>query len=116
MKTTMVLFVATMFASMTMATAGVPLAEEQYRAKYGRYTPAYEARLKSAPAAKTPIGTENAVPDCCRSLQARDQRANGVGNAILTEERNRVKYGRYSPAKEAQVKAALVELVLSCVS
>ena len=105
MKTTMVLFIATMFASLKMA-AGVPYQEQYHRAKYGRYTPAYEARLNAEAAAKTPIAMESAIPDCCRSLH----RANGGGNPFLTEERNRVKYGRYSPAKEARAQAARVEL------
>jgi len=67
-----------------MVAAGAPLREEQYRAKYGRYTPAYEARLKETPAASI-------IPDCCRSLQARHEKANGGSNAILAEERSRVK-------------------------
>ncbi len=102
MKPTMILFVATMLASLTMA-AGVPFQEQQYRAKYGRYTPAYEAKLKSEQAVIAPIQIENDVPDCCRTLNA--------GKVDLAEERNRVKYGRYSPAKEVEVQAAQLALL-----
>lgn len=44
MRTILVLIAVTLCTSITAAAAGVPLREEQYRAKYGRYTPAFEAR------------------------------------------------------------------------
>lgn len=102
MKSTLILLVVTMLASFTMS-AGVPFQEQQYRAKYGRYSPAYEAKLKTEQATMAPIQIENAVPDCCRILQA--------GKVDFAEERNRVKYGRYSPAKEAEVQAAQLALL-----
>lgn len=100
MKLTMIL-IATMITSLTMA-AGVPFQEQQYRAKYGRYTPAYEAKLMTEPTAKSPLQLEEEAADCCRNLH--------TAQVDLAEERNRVKYGRYSPRKEAQVRAVQVEL------
>ena len=108
MKTTLVLFTV----AISMLAADGPSREEQYRAKYGRYTPAYEARLQSERAATAPIELKNSIPDCCRTLQAGEKRANGGGNAILAEERNRVKYGRYSPAKEAAVKTEAAKIAI----
>ena len=100
MKLTMIL-IAAMITSLTMA-AGVPFQEQQYRAKYGRYSPAYEAKLMTEPTAKSPLQIEEVGPDCCRNLHS--------AQVDLAEERNRVKYGRYSPRKEAQVRAMQVDL------
>lgn len=49
---------------------------------------------------------QSAIPDCCRSLQAHEL------NAGVSEERNRVKYGRYSAAKEARVKIEVAKLAI----
>lgn len=101
MKTTLVLFAVTMFTSMTITAADVPLREEQYRAKYGRYTPAFEAQRRANPATAT---DEIATPDCCRTLRAAQSQ-----NAIA-EEFKRAKYGRKSPAGEAQALASKEEV------
>ena len=96
MRTTMLLCALTIGTSMA-AASGAPSRAEFERAKYGRYTTA----------AARPIQMEQpAIPDCCRSLQAHEL------NAGVSEERNRVKYGRYSPAKEARVKIAAAKLVI----
>jgi hypothetical protein len=101
MKRTMIQIAVTMITSLIIS-ADVPFQEQQYRAKYGRYTPAYEAKLKSEPTAKSFLQIEEVAPDCCRNLH--------TAQIDLAEERNRAKYGRYSPRKEAQVRAAQVEL------
>lgn len=100
MRTTMIPIVGMIFTAMTMMAADGPSQEERYRAKYGRYTPAYEARMAAKPSA--PIVAE-AIPACCRSLHASQLRP------TLAEEGNRVKYGRYSPAGEALARVAMAD-------
>src|SRR5215212_898374 len=85
----MVLFTATMFASLTMTAALAPSREEQYRAKYGRYTPAYEATVDAKP-------SKNAVPDCSGPFEAS---VNGGSNEVVAEARvqaARVELARHS--------------------
>lgn len=93
MKTTMVLLAGALFASMTMMAADGQLAEERYKGKYGRYTPAKEAAMKAA----QPVGARAAA--CCELMAER-------GRVALSnnEERFHAKFGRYSPAREAQMK------------
>ena len=116
MRTTLVIFAGAFLTSMAMGAVDGQISEEQYRAKYGRYTPVHEARLKAAQPAKTQTEDEQAVPGCCQSLHQSDRLTGGTRaaavNASLVEERNRVKYGRYSPAKEAQVNTAREELAM----
>jgi len=107
MKTNLMVILVTMVSSMTTVAADAPLREQQYRAKYGRFTPAYEAQLKAVPANEP---SEPSTPECCHSLRPAPQHKVESRSAIIAEERNRVKYGRFSPAKEAQVRAAADDL------
>lgn len=97
MRTTSVLFVVTAFASMTISASGVPVQEEQYRAKYGRYSPAFHAQPSEKPVA---------TPACCGTLPA----VHPLRQASLLEEKYRAKTGRYSPAGEWDAKAAHAQL------
>lgn len=97
MKST-IIFVAALFTSAAIASANPQLSEEQYRAKYGRYSPAHEKRLKSTQAANA---QDPAV--CCRSIHS-------PGQIPDSEARYRAKYGVNSPAEEARQNAAQKEL------
>ena len=116
MNAALVLFAGAISTSMGMGASKGKRSEEQCRAKYGRYTCADEARLKAAQSATTPIGVEQTVLDCCQSLHQNKLLTGAVRtaavNAFRVEERNRVQYGRYSHAKEAQLKAAREELAM----
>jgi hypothetical protein len=60
-----VVFAATMFATVA-AKANDNWAEERYRAKMGRYTPAEEARRASASREADSTAQECAKHSCCR--------------------------------------------------
>ncbi len=83
MKTAIVVFAGAMFASMAMATVSDQSSEERYRAKYGRYTPAQESRLKDVQAASAVTATEPAGPVCCRSWHRHDRLV--VSTSISTD-------------------------------
>ena len=92
MKTAMVVFAGAMFTSMAMAAVSDQFSEERYRAKYGRYTPAQESRLKDMQAASAVTATEPAGPACCRSWHRQDRLV--VSTSISSGTRFRAKYGR----------------------
>ena len=94
---------------MTISAADAPVREEQYRAKYGRFAPAYESQLKAVPAVEL---TDPSTLVCCSSLRPAPHHKIESTNAIRDEERNRVRYDRYLSAKEAQVKAAKDDLAI----
>lgn len=91
MRTAMILFTA----ALVFANGNDRLAEERYKAKYGRYSPAEEARRK---AEKNPV-----TPACFRETTAKP--------AVLTaaDARHKAKYGTtFAKAKPA------VETALTC--
>jgi hypothetical protein len=67
--------------------------EERYRAKYGRYTEAYEAREKAAHKVDAPA--------CCRNMNALFK---NEPRESFTEALFRSKYGRSTPRVEAREK------------
>ena len=93
MKTAIVLFAGVMTASAALAAMNDRMAEERYRAKYGRNTPAEEARKRS----DIKDTDKNPIQDCP---------GNAWGSGILDdhvygsahEARFRAKYGRGSSA------------------
>ena len=98
MKTAMVVFAGAVFTSMAMAAAGDQFFEERYRAKYGRYTPAEESRLKDRQAASGLTTPAPAGPVCCRSGHRHDRLA--VYTSVSTADRFRAKYGRSLAVEE----------------
>ena len=101
------LFVATAFGS-------DPYAEERFKAKYGRYSPAEEARRdaaknaqKAAAKSQEPRAAEIAMcdmPNCCKrdkTAQAKLSTADTYPEALF-----RAKYGRPSPVKEVRIAEA----------
>jgi hypothetical protein len=105
---TMVTFVAAaaMFACAGIAGATDNTAEERFRLKYGRYTPAEEARQSAVEEArKNALGCGR--EDCCHK-----QHAHTTANAAVVsprstaEERFRAKWGRTTAAEEARLTDA----------
>lgn len=76
MKTAMILFTA----ALAFASANDRLAEERYKAKYGRYSPAEEARRKAA--------KETVSVACCRHTTATPAPV-----ATAADTRHKAKYG-----------------------
>ena len=84
-------FTAALFAAVACAQSSGSLAEERFRAKHGRYTPAKEAQIKA----------EQSNTAFREDKEARKQsRPSG-----WAETRHSVKFGRPSPAEEARIKA-----------
>ena len=105
MKTVQILLAATICTSLTMMAAQIPFGEQQHKAKFGRYTPAFEAQLKMAPATSAAVE----APECCKNKAISGATA-VRGNSVMTEERSRAKYGRYTPAREQADKVLNAEI------
>ena len=114
MKTPKVFLTGVVFAIAAFAASNDQLAEERYRMKYGRYTPAEEARLKVV-AAERKDAVEYVGQACCRhmphdnALVAREPSAN--------EAWFRAKFGRNTPAYEGGkkvVEAQVAAHVVKC--
>lgn len=108
---TLVVFVA---GALSLATAfgSDPYAEERFKAKYGRYTPAEEARresLKKAAKAKSTEAQGEAamcnMPGCCESKKAATK-AHISAKDTHAEAVFRAKFRRPSPMKEARIAEA----------
>lgn len=82
---------ATMFATVA-AKANDNWAEERYKAKTGRYTPAEEARRASAARKANPKAQACAEHSCCR--RAADSHNERTVGSIQTRELLRAKLGR----------------------
>ena len=112
MKIFVFVIAGALFVSAALAVD--PFAEERFKAKYGRYTPAEEARReaaknahRAAAKAQRPSATETAMcdmPNCCK----RDKTARAeVSTAdTYTDALFRAKYGRPSPVKGVRVAEA----------
>lgn len=109
MKTAMVLFAGVVIASATLVGQGDPMAEERYRMKYGRYTPAEEARQKAAKEKATDV-TEYVGQSCCRHMKHGVSGETVTLNSTSTEAWFKMKYGRSTPGAEASQKAAEEQL------
>ena len=93
MKTLLTIsFAGLMFVATGLANDGG--AEDRFMAKWGRYTPAEEARLNAAES----------------NLAAREETTVSLAprNDNGAESRFSMKWGRYTPAEEARLKAAVV--------
>jgi hypothetical protein len=95
MKRTTILLAGAMLSLTVIAGANDPFAEERYRMKNGRYTPAEEARLKSRREA-----APKSTAACCRSAFA-----SAIADPASNEARFRIKNGRNTPAVEARERA-----------
>ena len=93
MKPTLILLAGAVLAFAPVLAANGQLSEEQYKTKYGRSTPAAEARLKNA----GPVKVAAEPADCCRTLPQKGLVASA--NQRLNEERIRAKYGLFDHAK-----------------
>jgi hypothetical protein len=91
MRPAILLFAGVVFASSAMSAVNDSFAEERYRVKYGRYTPAREQK---------PVTVVNygEPASCCLSLPRHAVKAS------VLDERFRAKYGRYSPTEERRLK------------
>ena len=99
MKTRMMILTGAMLSFTAFAWQGDPMAEERYKLKYGRYTPAEEARQKALKEARGKAADESDVSACCRKMNAALKKS---GRETFADERFRVKYGRSAPATEAR--------------
>jgi hypothetical protein len=106
MRTTIVLLTGAML-SLTAFGSNDPFAEERYRMKYGRYTPAEEARQKTVREARAKTAAAVEVAMCCRYMNGSHQ--NVAVSDTFTETHFRTKYGRSTPAAEARQRAAAEE-------
>jgi hypothetical protein len=105
MKTAMFLFAGVMISTTALATQGDPMAEERYRMKYGRYTPAEEARQKAAKE-RSADATAYVGQSCCRHMKHETTVERVTLNSASTEAYFKMKYGRSIPGAEAREKAA----------
>ena len=113
MRNTAVLFAGMMVASVAFAGTNDPMAEERFRMKYGRYTPAEEARS----AARSEV-IQDVAGACCRKMHGAAtasvaaSEASGPGGLLAA------KVGRLTPQREARkrkVDAELAAHVKKCV-
>jgi hypothetical protein len=113
MKTVVILLAGAL--SLSTAFGSDPFAEERFKAKYGRYTPAEEARreaLKKAEKAAKLQKSEHAeagmcdMPDCCKSQSKTGAKAEVSTADTHAEALFRAKYGRPSPVKEVRIAEA----------
>jgi hypothetical protein len=100
MKTAIVLFAGALFTSAAFGAANDSQAEQRYKMKYGRNTPAVEALQNQTHSGNVFAGQ---MPGCCRSMTTG---AAPVGQA--TEERFRMKYGRNTPAADRPAEHVLM--------
>jgi hypothetical protein len=106
MKTFMtVLFAGAMLASTTFAAASDPLAEERFKMKTGRYTPAEEARLQVL-TKKTEAGGMDCEHTCCRSARVRSHEQHTNAAPAWAEQVFNAKLGRNTAAEEARLLVA----------
>ena len=109
MKTAIVLFAGVMTASAAFAGINHEMAEERYRAKYGRNTPAEEARKRS----NITDTTKNLMQDCCWAMHGAAASSSPVlSNGSAHEAHFRAKYGRSTPREEMRQKAETKEIAL----
>lgn len=115
MKKNQVFFAGALLAVAAFGQSGDPFAEERFRQKTGRYTPAEEARQNALRSTKVKNAATEA-PSCCRYIKG------SLGNESVdpasNEARFRIRYGRSTPAAEAREKAGVQEaalLVRKCV-
>lgn len=111
MKTAIVLFAGVMTASAAFAGMNDAMAEERYRAKYGRNTPAEEARKEKARSNITDT-TKNPMQDCCWAMHGAAASSTIMFNGSAHEARFRAKYGRSTPREEMRQKAETKRLAL----
>jgi hypothetical protein len=116
MKTFVVILAGALFVS--TAFASDPYAEERFKAKYGRYTPAEEARRealkKPAKAQSAALEAEVAMcemPGCCKPGAAAKSEVS-AGDAHI-DALFRAKFGRPSPVEEARIAEAKREPAVS---
>jgi hypothetical protein len=102
MRNKAIIFAGIMVASVAFAGTNDPMAEDRYRSKYGRYTPAEEARK----AARLEVKAD-AAPPCCHPAEAMRSRTVTWSEQ---EARFAAKYGRPAPSVAAGDQAARNEL------
>ena len=106
MKTARVFLTGVVFAVAAFAASNDQFAEERYRMKYGRYTPAEEARRKAVAAEKNDA-VEYVGQACCRHMP------HDTALAMKPSANDawfRAKFGRNTPAYEAGKKAVEVQV------
>jgi hypothetical protein len=94
MKTAIVFFAGALFTSAAFGAASDSSAEQRYRIKYGRNTPAEEARQKA--------GNRDTMTGCCHSMEGP-----ALTGGTAAEERFRMKTGRHTSAEEARLSAVM---------
>jgi hypothetical protein len=104
MKIAKVLISGVVFAA--LAASSDQSAEERYRMKYGRYTPAEEARRQRVEAERKDV-VEYVGETCCRHMP---QDTALAMKPSANEAWFRAKFGRNTPAYEAGRKAADVQV------
>jgi cytochrome c5 len=106
MRNTAFFLAGVMVASAVVANASDPTAEERYRIKYGRYTPAEEARRAGRTQPR-----QHMAGDCCRSAHGAPVAMAATKNDPSSEEaRFAAKYGRVPPQAEVRERRAEPEL------
>ena len=107
MRTVWILLTGAILSVAAFSAHSDPLAEERYRAKYGRYTPAAEARQEAARQLTAAMASRVEASVCCQQMKVASR------NAAVTESSTdmhfRAKYGRSTPAKEARQRAVAEE-------
>jgi hypothetical protein len=107
MRTTIVLLTGAVLSLTLFGGSADSSAEERYRMKYGRYTPAEEVRQKAQREAQANAATAAEVATCCRYMNASLQNARVADTFV--ESHFRIKYGQGTPAAEARQRAAAEE-------
>jgi hypothetical protein len=88
-----VLFAGAMLSSAAFAADSDPFREERYKAKFGRYTPAEEAR-RAALVPKKLVGAEKCTSQDCCSGHAITTKTAVSDSAAFTEAWAQAKFGR----------------------
>jgi hypothetical protein len=105
MKKTTILLAGIMVGAAVLAETNDPMAEERYRMKYGRYTPAEEARR----AARAGL-SQDMTGACCRMKHGSPATAVVAADASGQQARFLAKYGQLTPLAEARKRVLDAEL------
>lgn len=105
MKTSAILLTGFVIASAAMSAPNDKMAEQRYRMKYGRPSPAEEARK-----ATRTSDNEYAPQACCRTLHASPVSTALAADRSGQEARYLVKFGRLTPLAEARKQKSELEL------
>ena len=109
MRTAIILFAGALLTSGTFAWSSDPFAEERYRMKTGRYTPAEEARQRAVQDAQAISIVKPAEQAVCYPMQMSMAGSTApVANGFGTEERFRLKYDRSLASLNAATSQRLI--------